>query len=142
MALRHSYSGKFGRFDKSSRPLTARTVELLRRSAASNVQLELKDALEAIRNAPDGSVIYADPPYLRQCTRDRTYANAKMGDLQFHRDLAQALRARKLPFVLSTGDDPDVLALYSDCHITLVRRTSRVSGKTRGYSEVVVTCGL
>ena len=140
MVMRHNFHGKFGSYSKAS-DLTKRTLDTLAKLQMPNFRVERRDALDAIRNAPPGSIIFADPPYLFR-RRGKYYAQSK-GDLEFQKELAEALKERGLPFVLCTNDEPEVLKLYEGCAIQAYPRTCRTSKiHTKQYDEIVVTHGL
>jgi site-specific DNA-adenine methylase len=140
MVMRHSFHGKFGTYSKAGK-LTKRTTDILARMQMPNFIVEQRDALDAIRNAPPRSVIFADPPYLFR-RRGKYYAQSR-GDLEFQKALAEALKARGLPFVLCTNDEPEVLKLYEGCRIQAYPRTCRTSKtQIKRYNEIVVTQGL
>jgi site-specific DNA-adenine methylase len=106
MTMRNSYCGKYGRYYKNT-AVTSGGLQLLR-SRTTAVNVELLDAKEAIKRAPENSVIYVDPPYLLERPNDTYYAGEKMGDIDFQKDLAEALLNRGLPFILHTSDNPDI----------------------------------
>jgi site-specific DNA-adenine methylase len=140
MVMRHNFHGKFGSYSKAV-DLTKRTTETLARMQMPNFIVERRDALDAIRNAPPGSIIFADPPYLFR-RRGKYYAQSR-GDIEFQKALAEALKERGLPFVLCTNDEPEVLKLYKGCTIQAYPRTCRTSKiHTKHYDEIVVTHGL
>jgi len=140
MVMRHNFHGKFGSYSKAG-DLTKRTLDTLAKLQMPNFRVERRDALDAIRNAPPGSIIFADPPYLFR-HRGKYYAQSK-GDLEFQKELAEALKERGLPFVLCTNDEPEVLKLYKGCAIQAYPRTCRTSKiHTKQYDEIVVTHGL
>ena len=140
MVMRHNFHGKFGSYSKAV-DLTKRTTETLARMQMPNFIVERRDALDAIRNAPPGSIIFADPPYLFR-RRGKYYAQSR-GDIEFQKALAEALKERGLPFVVCTNDEPDVLKLYEGCTIQAYPRTCRTSKiHTKHSNEIVVTHGL
>jgi len=140
MVMRHNFHGKFGSYSKAG-DLTKRTTDTLARMQMPNFIVEQRDALDAIRNAPAGSIIFADPPYLFK-RRGKYYAQSR-GDVEFQKALAEALKERGLPFVLCTNDEPEVLKLYEGCTIQAYPRTCRTSKiHTKHYDEIVVTHGL
>ena len=134
VVMRYSYSGKFGCFVKN-RPLTKRCVELLRRRPRAEVTL--RDAFEAIEAAPDGSVIYVDPPYVLKYA-GRYYAKQTMGDLAFQQKLARALKTRGLPFILHASDASEVLKQYDDCIKQVIVRETKAGNRKRTYNEVLI----
>jgi len=140
MVMRHNFHGKFGSYSKAV-DLTKRTTDTLARMQMPNFIVERRDALDAIRNAPPESIIFADPPYLFR-RRGKYYAQSR-GDIEFQKALAEALKERGLPFVLCTNDEPEVLKLYKGCTIQAYPRTCRTSKiHTKHYDEIVVTHGL
>ena len=139
MVMRNSFHGKFGDFDQAGK-LTKVTLTILSKLRFANFMVEQRDALDAIRNAPDGAVIFADPPYFQT---QKYYAKAKQGDIQFQKALADALTQRGLPFILCTNDAPEVLKLYIGCKIESYRRACRTSKEhTKQYDEIVITHGV
>ena len=140
MVMRHSFHGKFGSYSKAGN-LTKRTINTIANLQTPNFIVERRDALDAIRNAPPGSIIFADPPYLFR-HRDQYYAQSN-GELEFQKALAETLRERGMPFVLCTNDEPEVLKLYEGCKIEAYPRICRTSKQhSKHYDEIVITCGV
>ena len=139
MVMRNSFHGKFGSYHQAGK-LTKTTLSMLAKLRLQNFIVKQRDALDAIRNAPNGAVIFVDPPYFQ--TR-KYYAMTKQGDIEFQKKLADALKERGLPFVLCTNDSPEVLDFYEGCKIEAHRRACRTSKEhTKHYDEIVVTHGL
>ena len=61
MIMRNSFHGKFGSYYEADK-LTKRTIEMISRQRLPNFHVDRRDAFETIRDAPDGAVIFADPP--------------------------------------------------------------------------------
>ena len=140
MVMRHNFHGKFGSYSKAS-DLTKRTLDTLAKLQMPNFRVERRDALDAIRNAPPGSIIFADPPYFFR-KRGKYYAQSK-GDLEFQKELAETLKERGLPFVVCTNDEPEVLKLYEGCTFRVYPHACRTSKiHTKHYNEIAVTHGL
>ena len=140
MVMRHNFHGKFGSYSKAGN-LTKRTINTIANLQMPNFIVEQRDALDAIRNAPPGAIIFADPPYLFR-HRGKYYAQSK-GDIEFQKALAEALKERDLPFVLCTNDEPEVLKLYEGCTIQAYQRTCRTSKiHSKHYDEIVITYGI
>ena len=140
MVMRHSFNGKFASYGKADK-LSKRTLHAIGKLQTPNFTVRQQDALDAIRNAPSGAIIFADPPYLLK-TRERYYAHSR-GDMEFQRALAEALKARNLPFILCTNDEPEVLKLYEGCRIEAYPRVCRTSKQhSKKYDEIVITSGI
>ena len=132
-----SFNGKFGAYAKQL-PLTEKRLSSMELRANLKASVHLKDAIQAIQEAPNGSIIYADPPYLMAKGSEKYYAKTSMGDLDFQKSLAKALQTRGLPFILSTNDHPEVLKLYPNCVVETVSRDIRVGSKRRLYNEILL----
>ena len=134
--LQHfSFNGKFGAYAKQL-PLTEKRLSSMELRANLKASVHLKYAIQD--EAPNGSIIYADPPYLMAKGSDKYYARKSMGDLDFQKSLANALQTRGLPFILSTNDHPEVLKLYPNCVVETVSRDIRVGSKRRLYNEILL----
>ena len=132
-----SFNGKFGAYAKQL-PLTEKRLSSMGLRANLKASVHLKDAIQAIQEAPNGSIIYADPPYLMAKGSEKYYAKTSMGDLEFQKSVANALQTRGLPFILSTNDHPEVLKLYPNCVVETVSRDIRVGSKRRLYNEILL----
>ena len=141
LAIRGSFSGtinSFGvkeldveRFLKLFPPVSARLKD---------VPLENKNALQLIRERDKkGSLIYADPPYVKT---ERLYRVAgKLGRFRrFHVRLWQVLTDRDSYVVLSYNDCPFIRKLYQDWYILSFQRSNPLSQK-RGssFGELIIT---
>ena len=58
MVIRHNFHGKFGSYSKAG-DLTKRTTDAVARMQMPNFIVERRDAVDAIRNAPPGSIIFS-----------------------------------------------------------------------------------
>ena len=132
-----SFNGKFGAY-ACQLPLTEKRLISMELQSNLKVSAHLKDAIQAIQEAPNGSLIYADPPYLMAKGSEKYYAETSMGDLEFQKSLAKALQTRGLPLILSTNDHPEVLKLYPNCVAEIVSRDIRLGSKRRLYNEILL----
>ena len=132
-----SFNGKFGTYAKQF-PITEKTLSSIELHSNLKAFVHLKDAIQAIQEAPNGSIIYADPPYLMAKGREKYYAKTNMGNFEFQKSLANALQTRGLPFILSTNDNPEVLKLYPNCVVETISRDIRVGSKRRVYNEILL----
>ena len=141
LAIRGSFSGtinSFGvkgldveRFLKLFPPVSARLKD---------VPLENKNALQLIRERDKkGSLIYADPPYVKT---ERLYRVAgKLGRFRrFHVRLWQVLTGRDSYVVLSYNDCPFIRKLYQDWYISSFQRSNPLSQKKgSSFGELIIT---
>ena len=141
LAIRGSFSGtinSFGvkgldveRFLKLFPPVSARLKD---------VPLENKNALQLIRERDKkGSLIYADPPYVKT---ERLYRVAgKLGRFRrFHVRLWQVLTGRDSYVVLSYNDCPFIRKLYQDWYILSFQRSNPLSQKKgSSFGELIIT---
>ena len=141
LAIRGSFSGtinSFGvkgldveRFLKLFPPVSARLKD---------VPLENKNALQLIRERDKkGSLIYADPPYVKT---ERLYRVAgKLGRFRrFHVRLWQVLTDRDSYVVLSYNDCPFIRKLYQDWYILSFQRCNPLSQKKgSSFGELIIT---
>ena len=141
LAIRGSFSGtinSFGvkgldveRFLKLFPPVSARLKD---------VPLENKNALQLIRERDKkGSLIYADPPYVKT---ERLYRVAgKLGRFRrFHVRLWQVLTGRDSYVILSYNDCPFIRKLYQDWYISSFQRSNPLSQKKgSSFGELIIT---
>ena len=105
-----------------------------------DVPLENKNALQLIRERDKkGSLIYADPPYVKT---ERLYRVAgKLGRFRrFHVRLWQVLTGRDSYVVLSYNDCPFIRKLYQDWYILSFQRSNPLSQKKgSSFGELIIT---
>ena len=115
-------------------------LDRLRFFHASNITIECLDWSEALTRHPD-MFAYLDPPYA--LNRQSSVLYGTKGELHRkfdHYGLAQALRARKAPWVLSYNDSMYVRLLYAGFRMESVEWEYSMSvGLNRPSSELIIT---
>jgi len=85
--------------------------------------------------AEDRGVAYLDPPYLVTLAKRRYALDFSVRD---HLDLADALEARRSPWLLSYDDDVRVRGLYEGCDIRGFRHGRGLGGERRFFRELLI----
>lgn len=138
--VRYSQEGKYntpyGHIERAYLP-SQEMREFSKKAKGGDVEFHVQGFKETIDQAPDGSVIYADPPYipLSGTSAFSSYHTAGFGKEE-HVQLAEALRAAKARgchVVLSNSDTPLTREIYHDFKWTeiSVRRSIGADAKTR-----------
>lgn len=125
--IRHGFNGMcryngaglfnvpFGRYNTVYFP-KAEIAAWAKRCNETDVTIVCDDYLNVLKSAPDGSVIYADPPYLPLSdTAKHTQYWKKSFNQNNHRELAAILKAcasRDCQIVLSNADTPLTRDIY------------------------------
>ena len=93
---------------------TCRGIDALRSFRSPSLTVDHLDYTEAIRRAPEESVMYCDPPYMNE---GKLYGYKGDVNSAFdHEGLARLLRGRR-GWILSYNDCPEVRSLYSGYEI-------------------------
>ena len=134
--LHHSYSGKYGTFasKRGKPPIMSKVAKLMDKchaapALAKRLRVVERDAIKFIQSTQhdDQTIIYADPPYYFETTAfSKYYAVSDSDSYRFQRDLAAALRATKLPFIVSLNDTQETRELYSDCIVHTIPMTKNI----------------
>lgn len=138
--VRYSQEGKYntpyGHIERAYLPSDEMRY-FSKKAKEGKVEFHVQGFVETIEQAPDGSVIYADPPYipLSGTSAFSSYHTAGFGREQ-HIQLADALRAAKARgchVVLSNSDTALTREIYHDFKWTeiSVRRSIGADAKTR-----------